>query len=687
MAWIMGLIKNHDGPLDGQEYHGWVDIKTGKAVHPADMKDRYERQIFENSGIRLLPAEPGKGQSLIQEMAVEEDLPPFSVPKDMAEQFRREHGDKVDVYDEDGEENDEVLVRFRKGANLLIPKALGAARRVAGQLPQGWNPRTYGIPEDIVSQVDPVTLYTLISTVEALLASGITDSFELYKYIHVSDVGNCLGSGLGGVKSLRKMFMDRKMDKPVQSDVMAESFINTTPAWVNMLILSSSGPIRTSVGACATSIESLETGVETIVSGKAKMCLVGGFDDLSDEVSAEFANMRATVDPEKEFEKGRTPSEMSRPTSSTRSGFVESEGAGVQVITSARLALDMGLPIYGIVALASTASDSISRSVPAPGKGILTTAAEAPSKYPSPLLDLSYRRRRLALRKREIENSAKLETDIIDHELKSSSGNVAEVERLRDRKDYIAREVGQLTSAAQRVFGNAFWKQEQNNISPLRGALAVWGLTIDDINVVSLHGTSTRLNDINEPRVLQAQLAHLGRTPGNVAPAVCQKSLTGHAKGAAGAWMLNGALQMLNSGLVPGNRNADDIEVDLRSDASLLTFPNRTLRVPTINAFSVTSFGFGQKGAQAVCVHPRFLFATLARTEFEAYACRATDRKRTAQSFFRKAVPTNALFVAKDQAPYAKSQMQSIFLNPNARVVANDDDEYLYEDDLVDRLA
>ncbi|KAF2472678.1 3-oxoacyl-synthase [Lindgomyces ingoldianus] len=689
MAWLMGLIKNHDGPLDGQEYHGWVDTKTGKPVHPADMKDRYERHILENSGIRFLPEEPGKGHSLIQEMVIEEDLPPLSVPRDIAEQLRREHGHKIDVYDEDEGGSEEVLVQFRKGASLLVPKALGAVRRVAGQLPQGWDPRTYGIPEDIVSQVDPVTLYTLISTCEALLGAGITDPFELYKYIHLSEIGNMLGSGLGGVSSLKKMFLDRKMDKPVQSDVMAESFINTTPAWVNMLLLSSSGPIRTSVGACATSIESLETGVETIVSGKAKMCLVGGFDDLTDEVSAEFANMRATVDAENEVEKGRIPAEMSRPTTTTRNGFVESAGSGVQVITSARLALDMGLPIYGIVALASTASDSISRSVPAPGKGILTTAAEAPSRYPSPLLDIHYRCRRLALRKREIENSANLEIDMMNQELNSSSIDAAEAERLRERKDYIAHEAQQLTRAAQRIFGNAFWQQGQSNISPLRGALAVWGLTVDDIGVVSLHGTSTRLNDINEPQVLQAQLTHLGRAPGNVVPAVCQKSLTGHSKGAAGAWMLNGALQMLNSGLIPGNRNIDDVDAALRHDAALLTFPNRTLCRAAINAFSVTSFGFGQKGAQAVGVHARFLFATLTQAEFEAYARRVTERKNTAQSFFSRAVATNALFVAKTSAPYLKKQTERILLDPSARAVGNglNGHEYFYEDDLVDRLA
>jgi fatty acid synthase subunit alpha len=69
------------------------------------------------------------------------------------------------------------------------------------------------------------------------------------------------------------------------------------------------------------------------------MCLVGGIDDLDVTASTDFANMKATVDAESEFEKGRVAAEMSRPTTSTRGRFVESQGAGVQVITSARLAL------------------------------------------------------------------------------------------------------------------------------------------------------------------------------------------------------------------------------------------------------------------------------------------------------------------------------------------------------------
>ena len=84
-------------------------------------------------------------------------------------------------------------------------------------------------------------------------------------------------------------------------------------AWINMLLISSSGPIKTPVGACATALESADVGVETILSGKAKIVFIGGYDDFQEEGSYEFANMKATSDSYSEAAHGRDPGEMSRP--------------------------------------------------------------------------------------------------------------------------------------------------------------------------------------------------------------------------------------------------------------------------------------------------------------------------------------------------------------------------------------
>ena len=48
--------------------------------------------------------------------------------------------------------------------------------------------------------------------------------------------------------------------------------------------------------------------------------IAGGFDDFSEEGSYEFANMKATSNTETEFAMGREPTEMSRPTTTTRAG-------------------------------------------------------------------------------------------------------------------------------------------------------------------------------------------------------------------------------------------------------------------------------------------------------------------------------------------------------------------------------
>jgi hypothetical protein len=70
----------------------------------------------------------------------------------------------------------------------------------------------------------------------------------------------------------------------------------------------------------ATALQSLEIACDTLLSGKAKVMIAGGFDDISEEGSYEFANMKATSNAETEFAMGREPTEMSRPATTTRAG-------------------------------------------------------------------------------------------------------------------------------------------------------------------------------------------------------------------------------------------------------------------------------------------------------------------------------------------------------------------------------
>jgi fatty acid synthase subunit alpha len=106
----------------------------------------------------------------------------------------------------------------------------------------------------------------------------------------------------------------------------------------------------------ATALQSIEIACDTLLSGKAKVMIAGGFDDISEEGSYEFANMKATSNSETEFAMGREPTEMSRPATTTRAGFMESQGTGVHILMSARTALELGAPIRGIIAFTSTST-------------------------------------------------------------------------------------------------------------------------------------------------------------------------------------------------------------------------------------------------------------------------------------------------------------------------------------------
>jgi len=360
---------------------------------------------------------------------------------------------------------------------------------------------------------------------------------------------------------------------------------------------------------------------------------------------------------------------------------MESHGAGVQILMDAELALKMGCPIYGIIALTSTATDKEGRSVPAPGQGILTTSREKPSRFPDPNLDLKYRRRNLEFELQQIEEWKARESALMDENTNMTSINmdkseVSNTELLsqykEERQEMIAREMVRLKASARSRWGNNFFINRPE-ISPLRGALSVWGLTVDDLAVTSFHGTGTNANDKNESQVTQRQMEHLGRTKGNPMMVICQKWFTGHPKGAAAAWMFHGLVQSMNSGIVPGNRNADNTGPELRSFDHLV-YPNKSVQVPMIKAAMLKSFGFGQAGAEVVMVHPNFLFAAIEPTMLASYAERRSVRERKSTRYlFEVLAGKRKLFKAKTAPPYTPANETAVYTNPTARATYDTD--------------
>ncbi|KAH7884386.1 hypothetical protein F5I97DRAFT_1968464 [Phlebopus sp. FC_14] len=669
MAWLMGFIKHFDGRLkDGTLHVGWVDAKSGEPVDDKDVRGRYEKEILSHAGVRLIEPELFRGYDpkkkvFNQEIELIHDLEPIEVAQSEAEKFKYEHGEKCDIWNAEG---DQWFVKFKKGARVFVPKAFRFSRLVAGQIPTGWDAGRYGIPADIIAQTDRATLWALVCTAEALNMSGITDPYELYKYFHPSEVGTCVGSGMGGTESLAKMFKDRREEKEVQNDILQETFINTTAGWINLLLMSSSGPVKIPVGACATALQSLEIACDTILSNKAKVMIAGGFDDISEEGSYEFANMKATSNAETEFAMGREPTEMSRPTTTTRAGFMESQGTGIHIVMSAKTAIELGAPIRGILAFTSTSTDKAGRSIPAPGRGALSVARELPSKHPLPSLSLDYRSRQICFRRKQISEWLSHEHAQLRDEmeiLKAQTGSIDE--------EYFASRVADIEKEARRqekeVLGTyGMLEGADARVAPMRRALAVWGLTADDIGVLSIHGTSTGANEKNETEMWHNILCTMSRTHGNAIPVMAQKSLLGHSKGGSAAWQMAGLLQTVNTGIIPGNRNSDNIDARFEAHHYLM-FPSKSIYTDGIRAGVMSSFGFGQVGGTAVVVHPRYLLASLEPSAYESYKIRNHSRAQEAYKVMTEMMTSNSLVRIKEGPPYSPELEQAVLMNPMAR--------------------
>ncbi|MEI7014460.1 fatty acid synthase subunit beta domain-containing protein [Leptospira licerasiae] len=541
LAWMMGFIKYQAA----DKGRSWTDSETGEAVSEWEIKSKYEDRILTHTGIRIIDKEcvgfdPSTLFSFVDVVLEEDFFIPVSNSKE-AEEFKNAEPEATEIYHDP--EKDKWFVRRKKGSTIKARKASDFNRKVAGQIPKGWDPAKYGLSKDLTAQVDPITVYNLYCTCEAFLRSGM-EPMELYRFLHPGLVGSTVGSGMGGMGKLKRMFHDFLLGKERQHDALQESLINVTTAWALTSYVGGYGPVQTPVAACATAGISLEMAASLIKEGKAGFMLAGAFDDFAMESLVGFGDMQATASSIEMSEQGIDPKGMCRPNDIRRGGFVESQGGGVVLLSRADLALEAGLPVYGILAYAGSKTDGIQASIPAPGLGLLSLGAES-----------------------------------------------------------------------------------EKEKSPLRNALAAFGLTADDIGVAYKHDTSTKANDKNENKLLYNLLSKLGRTPGNLLPVVSQKSLTGHSKGGAAAWQTIGILQTLEEGIVTGNRNLEEVDPDM-NDYQFITFTDESIPFGkhNIKAGMLTTLGFGHVGALCLFVHSDYFLAALTLEQREAYL--ALRRKR-----------------------------------------------------------
>lgn len=125
----------------------------------------------------------------------------------------------------------------------------------------------------------------------------------------------------------------------------------------------------------------------------------------------------------------------------------------------------------------------------------------------------------------------------------------------------------------------------------IRAAVSDAGLTLDDVDHVNAHGTSTQLNDLTEGRVIR-RLFRGG-------PAVTStKGVTGHALGAAGAIEAAYTVLSVERGTIPPTANLDKLDPEI--DVDLVVDRPRAHRITGIRSATSHSFGFGGQNAVLV---------------------------------------------------------------------------------------
>jgi 3-oxoacyl-[acyl-carrier-protein] synthase II len=124
----------------------------------------------------------------------------------------------------------------------------------------------------------------------------------------------------------------------------------------------------------------------------------------------------------------------------------------------------------------------------------------------------------------------------------------------------------------------------------MKWAMDDGGIDLTDVDYINVHGTSTPLGDIAEPKAI---LGLFGEHAYKLSISAT-KSMTGHLLGAAGAIEGIATIMALREGIIPPTINhfTDDPEIDNKLDFTFNTARKRDIRIALSN-----TFGFGGHNA------------------------------------------------------------------------------------------
>jgi len=227
------------------------------------------------------------------------------------------------------------------GALTRFPLREDFPVRVAGQVPDlDTGPYPFLSPRSLAQWTSPIFKHGMLVAHRALENSGIVITPDLAPRVAVT-----FSSAVGGqdavIQADPRMRAEGKMPLPFTNP---NSCINMIGGKVSILTRAT-GPIASTITACATGVTSIIVGAMFLEQGKADVAICGAVDfALVEPIVAGFATMngafRSTLPPDPG---GASETGASRPFSVDRRGFVVSEGAGCVILCTEPFARSNGL--------------------------------------------------------------------------------------------------------------------------------------------------------------------------------------------------------------------------------------------------------------------------------------------------------------------------------------------------------
>ena len=264
LAWNTGLIHWDSAPKPG-----WYDTESGDPVPESEIAERYHDEVVSRCGIRRY-ADDGamvdNTSPLLTSVFLDEDLT-FTVNSETeARAFASANPDKTRVTQ--NPDGDWQVTRLA-GTEIRVPRKFSLTRTVGGQIPTGFDPTRWGVSPDMVEAIDRVALWNLVATVDAFLSSGFTPS-ELMRWVHPGLVANTQGTGMGGMASMRDLYINTLLGEANANDILQEALPNIVAAHGVQSYVGSYGAMIHPVAACATAAVSVYIVLEASRFGLPK---------------------------------------------------------------------------------------------------------------------------------------------------------------------------------------------------------------------------------------------------------------------------------------------------------------------------------------------------------------------------------------------------------------------------------